>query len=238
MVHRDIKPKNLMIETRADEFEKLLLTDFGITQKLRHHTLLLSRIQVEDKNRTLGTLPYISWEQIRGAPASANDDIYLIGATIFELLTGRPPFYEGILEKIRHQIEITVPPTMTERLRQFDLLHDPIPEVWEDTVAACLAKRPIDRPQSVREIMARLGLSASEVLSPQGASAAASWIRRSDLQRNSRWNSINSAPGTRMRSARLPQARSAGTKLNAPSQPSNCRCRMRSKSGRSLKEGS
>lgn len=159
MVHRDIKPRNLMVERRSDGFEKLLLTDFGITQKLRHHSLMLSRIQTDQEdNRTIGTLPYMSWEQIRGAPASILDDVYSVGATIYELLTGRPPFYEGVIEQIRHQVECTVPPSMTQRLAQFDLPHDPIPGPWEETVAACLEKRPQDRPQSIAEIMSRLGL--------------------------------------------------------------------------------
>lgn len=169
MVHRDIKPKNLMLETREDGGEKLLLTDFGITQKLRLHTIMLSRTQpgINEKN-TMGTLPYMPWEQIQGAPASTLDDVYAVGATIYELLTGRPPFHEGGYEQIRLQIETTVPPPMAERLASFDLPDFHIPREWEETVAACLAKRAEDRPQSIREIASRLGLGAS----PLGGSSA------------------------------------------------------------------
>jgi serine/threonine protein kinase len=159
MVHRDIKPKNLMLERREDGYEKLLLTDFGITQKIRLHTMLLSRVQPgANEKSTMGTLPYMPWEQIQGAPASILDDVYSVGATIYELLTGRPPFYEGAYEQIRTQVEKVVPPSMGERLRQFDLDIHSIPPHWEETVAACLAKRPEDRPQSMREILSRLHL--------------------------------------------------------------------------------
>ena len=169
MVHRDIKPKNLMLETREDGGEKLLLTDFGITQKLRLHTMMLSRTQpgINEKN-TMGTLPYMPWEQIQGAPASALDDVYAVGATIYELLTGRPPFHEGGYEQIRLQIETVVPPPMAERLASFDLPDFHIPREWEETVAACLSKRADDRPQSIREIASRLGLGVSSL----GGSAA------------------------------------------------------------------
>ncbi|RYD31733.1 MAG: serine/threonine protein kinase, partial [Verrucomicrobiaceae bacterium] len=162
MVHRDIKPKNLMLEKREDGGEKLLLTDFGITQKLRLHTIMLSRTQpgVNEKN-TMGTLPYMPWEQIQGSPASALDDVYAVGATIYELLTGRPPFHEGGYEQIRSQIETVVPPPMAERLASFDLPDFHIPSEWEETVAACLSKRPEDRPQSIREIASYLKLGVS-----------------------------------------------------------------------------
>lgn len=162
MVHRDIKPKNLMLERREEGYEKLLITDFGITQKLRLHTMMLSRAQpgVTDKN-TMGTLPYMPWEQIQGASAVPSDDIYAVGATIYELLTGRPPFYEGGYEQIRTQVEKVVPPSMAARLDEFDLHNHGIPDAWEKTVAKCLSKRQSDRPETVREIVAMLGLAST-----------------------------------------------------------------------------
>ena len=164
MVHRDIKPKNLMLQRFDNGYEKLLLTDFGITQKLRLHTMMLSRVQPERQDNTAaGTLPYMPWSQIDGESASVLDDIYAVGATIYDLLTGRPPFYEGGYEQIRHQIENSVPPSMEERLQEFDIPSSGIPKKWEDVVAACLAKDPADRPQSTKEIIARLGLGGASV---------------------------------------------------------------------------
>ncbi len=161
MVHRDIKPKNLMLEQR-DGGSKLLLTDFGITQRLRMHNMMLSRDQdrAGEAKSNMGTLPYMPWEQIAGGQPSPLDDVYAVGATIYELITGRPPFYEGSFEQIKIQIKETAPPSMEERLSQFGIHSAPIPNEWENTVAACLAKRPEDRPQSMRELISALGFHA------------------------------------------------------------------------------
>jgi serine/threonine protein kinase len=164
MVHRDIKPKNLMLE-RRDGVEKLLITDFGITQRLREHNLQLSRDQSRagENKGNMGTLPYMPWEQIAGSQPSLLDDVYAVGATIYDLITGRPPFYEGGFEQIKIQIKETVPPRMEQRLSDFGIPYSPIPEEWEQVVAACLAKRPEDRPQSMREMAAALGFQSGSV---------------------------------------------------------------------------
>ena len=161
MVHRDIKPRNLMLEKR-DGGEKVYLTDFGISQRLRQHTLTLSRDQnkAADTKSNMGTLPYMPWEQIAGGPASPLDDVYAVGATIYELITGRPPFYDGGFEQIKVQIREMPPPTMEQRILDLGLHMPPPPAAWEQVVAACLAKRPEDRPQSMRAVAAALGFQS------------------------------------------------------------------------------
>ena len=161
MVHRDIKPKNLMLEKR-DGGEKVYITDFGISQRLRQHTMMLSRDQSKagDSKGNMGTLPYMPWEQISGAAASPLDDIYAVGATIYELITGRPPFYDGGFEQIKVQIREIVPPSMEKRILDLGLHMPPPPDEWEQVVAACLAKRPEDRPQSMRAVAAALGFQS------------------------------------------------------------------------------
>ncbi|MBN8460116.1 MAG: protein kinase [Verrucomicrobia bacterium] len=161
MVHRDIKPKNLMLEKR-DGGEKVYITDFGISQRLRLHTMMLSRDQtkVGESKGNMGTLPYMPWEQIAGAAASPLDDVYAVGATIYELITGRPPFYDGGFEQIKVQIREVPPPSMEQRILDLGLHMPPPPDEWEAAVAACLAKRPEDRPQSMRALAAALGFQS------------------------------------------------------------------------------
>lgn len=161
MVHRDIKPKNLMLEKR-DGGEKVFITDFGISQRLRLHTMMLSRDQTKagESKGNMGTLPYMPWEQIAGAAASPLDDIYAVGATIYELITGRPPFYDGGFEQIKVQIREVPPPSMEQRILDLGLHMPPPPDEWEAAVAACLAKRPEDRPQSMRALAAALGFQS------------------------------------------------------------------------------
>jgi serine/threonine protein kinase len=161
MVHRDIKPKNLMLEKR-DGGEKVYITDFGISQRLRQHTMMLSRDQSKagESKGNMGTLPYMPWEQISGAPASPLDDIYAVGATIYELITGRPPFYDGGFEQIKVQIREMVPPSMEKRILDLGLHMPPPPDEWEEVVAACLAKKAEDRPQSMRAVAAALGFQS------------------------------------------------------------------------------
>ena len=141
LVHRCLQPANLLLNRR----EQLKVTDFGIDYAV-------SRLAAEHGKPWAVTHAYMSPQQMQGAEASVLDDIYALGATIFDLITGTPPFNRG---ELREQILHTPPPTMKQRLRELGV-DDTVTPAWEETVAACLAKEPGKRPQSANDVIRSL----------------------------------------------------------------------------------
>jgi len=147
VIHRDLKPSNLMVNQRGD----LKITDFGIAR-----SLVDSATRLTSKQGRSGTLVYMSPQQLNGERSTHLDDIYSLGATMYELLTNKPPFYSGNIDR---QICERVAPSMMERRKELDIEPALVPKPWEDVVAACLSKEPSRRPQSAMEVAHRLQLS-------------------------------------------------------------------------------
>lgn len=145
IAHRDLKPGNLLVNAAG----RLKVADFGIASSLSD---TLSRVSV--RRDSAGTPPYMSPQQAMGEKPTHLDDIYSLGATIYELLTGKPPFFRG---NILGQVMNEEPISMAQRRAEFGVVdRSPIPEVWESVVAACLAKTPGARPESGSSIMSLL----------------------------------------------------------------------------------
>jgi hypothetical protein len=94
VLHRDIKPANCLIDTQG----AVRLTDFGIARTLQELA------HAKSGEITSGTLLFMSPEQLDGLTLDARSDLYSLAASVYELLSGAPPFYRGpIVEKIRHR---------------------------------------------------------------------------------------------------------------------------------------
>ncbi len=145
IVHRDLKPRNLMLNRRGE----LKITDFGISRSISDTMTMLT-----GKLTSTGSPPYVSPQQWDGERPTPLDDIYSLGATLYELLTSKPPLM-GVIDW--QQVHHKIPPSMWQRRLDIGIEGaEPIPASWEETIAACLAKDPKDRPQTLRELRARL----------------------------------------------------------------------------------
>ena len=144
VVHRDIKPHNVM----ADADGRLKVTDFGIARA--------GVSQMTEAGSIIGTAQYLSPEQARGAPVDQRSDLYSIGIVLYEMLTGQVPFTgESPVEiAMKHLSDPPRPPS---------LLRTDIPPDLDMVVLRALAKNPEDRFQTAEEMDAELGRVAAGV---------------------------------------------------------------------------
>jgi serine/threonine protein kinase len=157
IIHRDLKPANLMVNQRGD----LKVSDFGISRSLSDSVSMLTM----ERGRS-GTLVFMSPQQLDGERGSHLDDIYSFGATVYELLTSKPPFSSGNVDR---QIREKIPPSMSVRRKDLEVEGEPIDEAWEKVVAACLAKDPARRPQSFVEVAQRLEIASPKTVRAERA---------------------------------------------------------------------
>ena len=139
LVHRDIKPGNIMITPEG----KVKVTDFGIV------SLQNEESDITKTGSILGTASYISPEQAQGKPVSKESDLYSLGTVLFELITGRPPF-EGdtpIATATKH---------ITDKPEKLSTYRANIPKGIENAVLKLLHKYPKDRFKNAEDLRAVL----------------------------------------------------------------------------------
>ncbi|MDB6139718.1 MAG: Serine/threonine protein kinase, partial [Verrucomicrobiaceae bacterium] len=141
IVHRDLKPANVMVDSQ----DRLKVADFGIACSLRNS---VGRVMSMPQHTGSGTLHYMSPQQLLGGPGCVADDIYSLGASVFELMTGTPPFHSGDLSTQIREIPAV---SMTTRRQQGNIEGEVIPTSWEEVVAAALEKDAMLRPSNVDE---------------------------------------------------------------------------------------
>jgi serine/threonine protein kinase len=148
VVHRDLKPSNIMINSKG----QVKIADFGIARSLSDS---LSQMTQQKKGVSSGTLPYMSPQQLMGEQPAVSGDVYSLAATVYELLTSRPPFYSG---DVASQVVSKIPPSMKDRRQELKIEGEAIPQIWEDTIAGCLSKEAVKRPSSAGAVAHRLGI--------------------------------------------------------------------------------
>lgn len=145
VIHRDIKPGNIMV-TRAGQVKVM---DFGIARAVSDSASTLA-----ETSQVIGTAQYFSPEQAKGDPIDARTDLYSTGIVLFELLTGRPPFEGDNPVAIAYQ-HINAEPPMPSRLVPA------IAPAFDLVIAKALAKDPARRYQSAAEFRTDLETAAA-----------------------------------------------------------------------------
>ena len=142
LVHRDVKPSNLMLDWSGT----VKLLDLGLARFARTPDNLTD---ASDSKTILGTADYLAPEQARSSSVDGRADVYALGAVAYFLLTGKTPFDGGnVAQKlIRHQTEVPAPVTG---------LRPDVPTELAAVVARMLAKDPADRPQTPARLIAEL----------------------------------------------------------------------------------
>jgi len=139
VVHRDVKPSNVLIDERGN----CLLTDFGMAK------IIEATVQFTVSGSFVGTPTYASPEQCLGHDLDGRSDIYSLGAVLYEMATGHPPFEaEMPMEVVVKHIRDPLPPPRT--------INPTLPEAVERVILKALAKKPEDRYQTAGEMVRAL----------------------------------------------------------------------------------
>ena len=165
LIHRDIKPPNVILTARSDEVDIVKVVDFGLVKMTGTEG---NGSMATQANAILGTPLYLAPEAITNPDAvDARADIYALGALGFFLLTGEHVFKGNSVVEIcsKHLVEPPDPPS--RRASQ------PIPDALDRLILSCLAKSANDRPESAAALKRTLDAIALEV--PYDAAAAEAW---------------------------------------------------------------
>jgi eukaryotic-like serine/threonine-protein kinase len=138
LVHRDIKPTNIMVTTSG----QTKVTDFGIARALGSST---EQTQMTQTGMVIGTAAYLSPEQAQGNPVDARSDVYSLGCVLYEMLTGQPPFTGDAPLAIayKHVREDPVPPST---------VNPDVPRELDAVALKALSKNPDNRYSSAHEM--------------------------------------------------------------------------------------
>lgn len=169
LVHRDVKPGNVLLATGTDGADHAYLTDFGLSK----HVGSTGAASQSLDGRFVGTVGYIAPEQIRGRPLDGRSDVYSLGCLAFHALTGEPPFArDSEIDSLIAHVEAP-PPSVSWALPELAAHLDPV-------IARAMSKEPAERYARAGELAAELAAAtagatpsrAVPVATGRGASSA------------------------------------------------------------------
>lgn len=167
IVHRDVKPSNFLLDDTGNAY----LTDFGIAGVL----------EVERDPMATGSAPYMAPEQARGQAADFRADLYALAVSLFELLTGEPPYSAETAMGVRaRHMHDPIPSARTR--------NEAIPAAVDELIRWTMAKEPAQRPQSASEfgrLLRKAVRSPSEPLRPPGTEHAIPEVTEPRVRRRS-----------------------------------------------------
>jgi len=144
IVHRDLKPSNIMLNERG-----VSVLDFGIAKVLTASADVTKTHATTESGLIIGTPRYMSPEQCMGQAVGPASDLYSVGVLVYEMLSGQPPFTDGLQSAVLVRQATAAPPPLLARCPE-------APRRLALATHTLLAKNPNDRPQSARETRALL----------------------------------------------------------------------------------
>jgi serine/threonine protein kinase len=167
VIHRDLKPQNIMITKSG-----VKLLDFGLA-KFRESEVQSEESQLTTRDHSLtkdglivGTLHYMAPEQLEGKEADERSDIFAFGTTLYEMATGKKPFFGNTKAGIIASILSTEPPTVSE-------LNPSLPPLLTHIIGKCIAKNPDERWQCAHDLSSEL-----------------KWIAKSPLEKSNEFQQV------------------------------------------------
>jgi serine/threonine protein kinase len=199
MIHRDIKPANLMLNTLG----QAILMDFGIAKIVgsQRHTAT---------GAVVGTAMYMSPEQIKGEQPDRRTDIYSLGVTLFEMVSGRPPFEaDSAMTLMMMHMHDPVPNVKN--------LNPDVPDGLVSVINKALAKEPNDRYQTAAQMAAALRNVLGQRAAP-GRAPSATMVEEPTMNVSRKGTTIEKPPvaGTYVESAPPPPGGGRGTVVESP----------------------